>query len=495
MIRRSAPKKTLRYRLHLLTPQSGAWLVETKKLFNHSAEWYFGVFEAYPDFLNLKSNEVVPTIEKKTHRTKHNPRPKIAPPAEIGALPAYVRRAAIMAAFGSAKSFFSNLNQWKDQKEKFEEKATKKKKKLVFRVRPPVPPRVWNRNPSFYQDLYKNFTGKNVMLKLWTGSNWAWVKFGITGREVPDGWSVGSPQAINRNGHWYLHVPIQKDEYEVPKKVEEQRKEKEILICVVDLNIGRNFACCTIQNSDGTILATLYIRGAEALHGRRKRDLGRVAVRRSQTGILQPDVQDNQYLWRHIRAMGEYEAHRVSRRIVDFAVLHEASVIVFEHLGHFQPHKGKYSARGNEKRSYWLRGKIVQFSKYKAWNEGKITCRVNPAGTSRFCYWDGTELVRFTPGQPMVGYTEGAPMVYCPTCHHLENADRHSTRNIGHRFFFPPKPSPKWGGVRPSAHERKLGKRVDVARPTMERGKARTGWHRPARLSPPTVSLVEATPL
>jgi putative transposase len=141
MISRSAPKKTLRYRLHLLTPQSGEWLVETKTLFNTAAEWYFGVFEQNLEFLNLKSDNVVPTVEKTTHRTKHNPDPKITPHAEVVLLPAYVRRAAIMAAFGSAKSFFSNLNRWKIEKEEFEEKAKKKKSNIRANAkRPLIPP-------------------------------------------------------------------------------------------------------------------------------------------------------------------------------------------------------------------------------------------------------------------------------------------------------------------------------------------------------------------
>jgi IS605 OrfB family transposase len=256
-----------------------------------------------------------------------------------------------------------------------------------------------------------------------------------------------------------LHISVQKQEPVYPKKAEIQRQDAQTILCAVDLNICRNLACCTIQRSDGTIIATRYIRGGEALEHRRKRDLGRIAVRRSQTGILREGVQDNQNYWRHINAMDEYEAHRISRRIVDFALLHQASVIVFEHLANFRPAKGKYSARGNERRSYWLRGRIFRFAKYKAWNEGKLTCRVNPAHTSDTCYLDATKLVRYTPGQPMVGYTEGAPLIWCPTCNHRENADRHATRNIGHRFFFPPKPLPKGKGVRLSEH---VGKQEPV---------------------------------
>jgi len=82
--------------------------------------------------------------------------------------------------------------------------------------------------------------------------------------------------------------------------------------------------------------------------------LGRIARNRSKTGIIAADQQDNAALWAKIRALDEDAAHRVSRRIVDFARAHGATILTFEHLGHFKPQKGMYSRRGNEKRSYWL---------------------------------------------------------------------------------------------------------------------------------------------
>ncbi len=309
------------------------------------------------------------------------------------------------------------------------------------------------------------------MLRLWTGKSWSWCKFSVRGPDMPEGWELGSPCVVFRGGKWHWHVSIQKQEPVYPKKAEVQRQDPQTIICVVDLNISRNHACGTIQRSDGTIIASLYIRGGEALEHRRKRDLGKVAVRRSQTGILREGVRDNQNYWRHINAMDEYEAHRVSRRIVDFAVRHHASVIVFEHLGNFRPTKGKYSARGNERRSCWLRGRIFRFTKYKAWNEGQLTCRVNPAHTSDTCYRDGAVLVRYTPGQPMVGYTEGASMIWCPACDHRENADKHATRNIGHRFFFPKPIVSKELGVRLSGH---VGEQEPV-RPASEGKNVRVG--------------------
>jgi len=55
---------------------------------------------------------------------------------------------------------------------------------------------------------------------------------------------------------------------------------------------------------------------------------------------------------------------------VEFALEHGASIIVFEHLGTFKPEKGKYSRRESSKR--WLRGRICRYTKYKAWEHGRI---------------------------------------------------------------------------------------------------------------------------
>jgi len=137
---------------------------------------------------------------------------------------------------------------------------------------------------------------------------------------------------------------------------------------------------------------------------------------------------------------------------------------VFEHLAHFKPEKGKYSRRANSKRSYWLRGKIFNYSKYKAWNEGIVTTRVNPRNTSRDCARCGALVARYDAGKPAQGYTPGAPQVYCPSCQMRGNADRNASRVIGKRLLaryqqqekphaplgtktFPERPSKEGGGT------------------------------------------------
>src|SRR6266699_1033553 len=262
----------------------------------------------------------------------------------------------------------------------------------------------------------------------------AWIKCRIQGQDIPYGWDVESPTLVQDGHHWKLHTAIQK-KFSSPAKVEQQvTRSPEGRICSVDLNITKHLAVCTIQTVEGTVVATRFIGGGKQLHGLRKRQLGRVARNRSKTGIIARGEQDNVALWAKIRALDEDSAHQVSHRIVEFAKEQQASILVFEHLGHFKPHKGKYSRRSNEKRSYWLRGKIYKYSKYKAWNEKILTCRVSPRNTSRECARCGSLIARYDAGKPAEGYTPGAPLVYCPQCHMRGNSDRNASLIIGKRL-------------------------------------------------------------
>jgi IS605 OrfB family transposase len=193
---------------------------------------------------------------------------------------------------------------------------------------------------------------------------------------------------------------------------------------------------CTVQSAEGTILATRFIGGGDAITGFRKRALGRIAHNRRKTGIIAQGEQDNAARFQKLRRRNDYEAHRISRRIVQFALEEGASIIVFEHLSNLKPEKGKYSHRGNQKRAYWMKGRIFQYTKYKAWHERIITSRVSPRNTSRDCARCGEKVIRYNQGwNPQQGYTVGAPLVRCPACQMRGHADRNASIVIGQRLF------------------------------------------------------------
>jgi putative transposase len=418
--------------------------------------FYFEVIQAHDQILTLKTKEALTTLETLTHTTEKNPHP-VMPLSALGQdIPAMFRRAAINAALGSAKSFSGNLKRWRTRKEKAEAKGKK------FTDRPPVPPRTWNKSVPFYAGVWRERTENSIVLKVWTGSCWSWVKIRISGRELPNGYEIGSPQLIRRGEQWWLHTPLEKA-FEAPQKVEEQVKnQKATNICAVDLNLGEQIAVCTIQSTEGTTLATHFIGGGNAVNGFRKKALGRIARNRSRTGIIAEGEQDNVARRQKIRHRDDYEAHRISRRIVQFAQAQGASILVFEHLGNLQPEKGKYSRRGNQKRAFWMKGRIFRYSKYKAWQLRIITCRVSPRNTSRECARCGGSVIRYAQGwHPQEGYTPGAPLVFCPACQMRAHADRNASLKIGQRlierYTRPPKEKPPARWVRSGRRSKDQG--------------------------------------
>ena len=122
-----------------------SYFAATKTLFNQVAAFYFDVIAVHSGLLDLSNKEALTALEKLTHTTKDNARP-IMPLASVitADISAMFRRAAIHAALGSARSFYTHLGKWRKQKEK----ATAKGKK--FTTRPPVPPRTWNRSVTLY---------------------------------------------------------------------------------------------------------------------------------------------------------------------------------------------------------------------------------------------------------------------------------------------------------------------------------------------------------
>ena len=190
----------------------------------------------------------------------------------------------------------------------------------------------------------------------------SWLKVRITGRELPDGIEIGSPQLIKHGNQWWLHTPVEK-QFKSPGKIEKQvTTNAQTKICAIDLNINEHLAVCTIQTVEGTILATTFIGGGREISGFRKKQLGRIARNRRKTGILAKGEQDNGALWKKIGNGDESISHLVSARIVQFAKEHEATILVFEHLGNLKPAKGKYSRRGNSKRAFWMKGRIFSYN-------------------------------------------------------------------------------------------------------------------------------------
>lgn len=419
--------RTIKQTMHY-PPQYAAWFATTQAVFNQVAAFYFDVITAHEKVLSLSSHNALNALEMLTHATKQNTNPVMPLDAIAPSVPAMFRRAAIHAALGAAHSFDTSLRKWRARKEKAEAK------KKPFTERPPVPPRTWKRSATLYAGQWKDRTETSILLKLWTGTCWSWVKVHLMSRDLPDGYAFGSPSLVRHGSQWRLHTPIEKT-FTSPAKVVEQLSNPETRICAIDLNLDHHLAVCTIQNAEGSTLATAFISGGKRVNGFRKQQLGRIARNRRKTGIIAENQQDNAARWAKICDVDEQVAHLVSARIVQFACKHGVSILVFEHLGNLKPQKGKYSRKSNAKRAFWMKGRIFTYAKYKAWNEGIITSRVSPRNTSKECARCHGLIARYNAKHAPEGYTPGTPLAFCPACGMKGNADRNASIVIGQRLL------------------------------------------------------------
>jgi putative transposase len=271
--------KTIRQALGY-QPAHAAWFAATKDPFNQVTAFYFEVIAAHEKVLDCSNKEALTILETLTHATQKNATPVMPLEAIVADIPAMFRRAAIHAALGSARSFYSHLSKWRKRKEK----ALAAGKK--FTERPPVPPRTWNKSTTLYAGQWKERTASSIMLKVWTGTCWSWIKVRLTGRELPIEADLGSPSLVRHGKQWWLHTPIEKH-FRSPPTVEQQvTTNAHTKMCAVDLNLNEHLAVCTAQTVEGTILATTFIGGGRRVSGFRKKQLGRIARNRRKTGIL-----------------------------------------------------------------------------------------------------------------------------------------------------------------------------------------------------------------
>jgi len=139
-------------------PEHAAWFAANQVLYNRVCAFYFDVIQAHVKILDLSNKEALTALEKLTHTTQKNPTPVMPLEEILEDIPAMFRRAAINAALGSARSFYSHLAKWRKRKEKAEAKGKK------FHVRPPVPPRTWNKSAILYLGMWKERTDTSIVM-------------------------------------------------------------------------------------------------------------------------------------------------------------------------------------------------------------------------------------------------------------------------------------------------------------------------------------------
>lgn len=419
--------KTLCYNLVVLDNTS-ILLTATTGQYREVLGYFLQIFQEHQELLGT-SNWLTAT-ERLTHRTADNPAPKYPFDELFPNYPSGMRRAAIAEAYGLACSWFTRYNQWQRRKARVAEKnilrLSQGKKEIMFKERPPIYPEVGNNWLTYYGTEIKVLDPHHILLKVCTGKSFAYRKVALLQPLViPESYEAGAPTLVHKPNGWQLHVPIVLPRKAVKHvRVEQRVKDPDFKMCVVDLGIN-NHAAMTIQDREGRVLAAGIISGREDNH-LRKSYLEKAVRLQKKTRVIPKGERFAADLWAKISNFNDNVAHKVSRRIVEFAKTHGAKTIVFEHLTNLKPIKGTKSNRLNQKFIFWVKGRVVKYTRYKALHLGIVVNRVSPKNTSKECPYCGGMLTRY----------QGVALARCESCGVRDvNADYIGSLGIGRNFI------------------------------------------------------------
>lgn len=343
-------------------------------------------------------------IEKLIHKTAKNPNPKYSYFSKrFYKFPSYYRRAAIEFVLGQVSSFLTRYRSWQGGQRK---------------RRDALPPK-FNPNAGCYPSLYQGqcFKIKSesiVEIKVWTGTDWIWIDCPITSvreRHLLDHSVKLSPALICKNGRFHLSVPFKLK----PKKLKGEP------VCAVDIGIN-TLATCSIVYPDGTVTARKFIHPGVDIDRRDKQaTLIRKAARK--TKKLSKGFCSVRY--RKARQYNKNIAHQSSRQIVDFALKHGASVIVFEQLKQWRPKGGKKRSSLKQRFHGWLHRAVVTLSEEKFIECGGKVDYVYARGTSSWAFDGSGKLKRDSKQYELATFPSGKRY----------NCDLSASYNIAARYF------------------------------------------------------------
>lgn len=496
------------------------WFKQTQSLFDDVLAFYYHLIETQPQVLELSNQNLLRHLELQTIKQRDGTLPQTPIPFEK--VPLYFRRAAINAAISMYRSYVSKLKAWGEkqiengecrvendcaeslcdsdsnqigkadlnQHTQYSMLNAQLKKAKPLKGKPSAPARL-HVSMLYYKGMYKDFENGQIMLKLYTGKAWSWVKHHYTGRPFPKNAELMSPTVVIKKKKVMLHIPV-KEEVADTRSAKERVEQAEKFVAVA-LTGSDTLAVCTTIEPDGSATHPFFIKDGKELAHRRKQVLGYVKrgskkssssessnlskanqrvengewrmengspesqsdsdLNQNAKGILvqnlqpstfnfPPDIvvpkpstigRPNAKLYEKITRLTDHYAHMVSRKIVDYAKAQGAKLIVLPDL------QDSFNLRPKAylgKTPYDFIGRrIVRYAIYKAWQQGIVTMTSKPYHTSTTCSHCGSEISKYnTEYQAPTKNFYGGKNFVCPEGHRGSTA-LNSARNLGKNFY------------------------------------------------------------
>ena len=446
------------------------WFKQTQSLFDDVLAFYYKLLEKQPEELSLSNQNLLRHLELQTIKQRDGTPPETPLPFEK--IPLYFRRAAINAAISMYRSYVGKLKAWQESQEKqmeneelrIENSRTESQSDSdinqsgdadlyqhsplsilnspLKKGRPSRPCRL-HMSMLYYKGMYKDFADGHVLLKLYTGKTWAWVKHRYTGRPFPENAELMSPTIVIKKKKVMLHIPV-KEIVEDSRTAKERVQQNEKFVAVA-LTGSDSLAVCTTIEADGRATAPYFIKGGKELAHRRKLLLGytkRGAPKNESSYgqtvgndalVIPQEHRPNKKFYDKITRLTDHYAHEVSRKIVDYAIKQGAKLIVLPELKEsFNQTKKAYLG----KTPYDFIGRrIARYVQYKAWQQGLVAMTSKPYYASTRCYHCDAPIAKHNTEyqNPSPNFYGGKNFV-CKEGHRGSTA-LNSARNLGKGFY------------------------------------------------------------
>ena len=145
------------------------WFKQTQSLFDAVLAFYYRLLEKQPEARELSNQNLLRHMELQTIPKRDGSQPETPLPYEK--VPLYFRRGAINAAISLYRIYSGIHKAWEEGGCKGTEPGRPKRLHMSMR---------------YYKGMYKDFDDQSIMLKLYTGKAWSWVKHRYTGRPFPE---------------------------------------------------------------------------------------------------------------------------------------------------------------------------------------------------------------------------------------------------------------------------------------------------------------------
>lgn len=380
---------------------------QTVEIYRSAVSFFIDVCDKeWKELESLKNLERCRKIEELTLQTKKNANPKYNFNERFYKMPSYLRRSAINTATGCYSSYYSNLKNWKEN---------------------PVgnrPNLQLDRNvmPTLYKDnMYVRTDTNTARIKIFHKNDWVWLDVELNNQDVKYiqkhcKFKKEYVPTLKKQGKcWYLVFPFE-DKVEF-QKVDIQNQ----IICAVDLGLNNN-ATCSIMQSDGTVVGRKFVNlTTEKDH--LNKALNRVK-KAQQNGARRCHT-----LWKHVNDLNTDISRKTAQEIIDFAVLYNTDVIVFEHLDT----QGKKKGKGKQKLALWRKQEIQKLVEHKA--------HILGIRISHICAWNTSKLAFDGSGKVERGvYIQNGVEKYNYSICTFPNGkqyhcDLNASYNIGARYF------------------------------------------------------------